>query len=1069
MVLRTQALFFGLVSLLASQLTLALGLGEIKLNSFLNQPLDAEIELVQIRGLTENEIRVGLGSPEDFQQAGVDRPFFLVDLKFEVELQNPAGPIIKVTSLKSVREPFLDFIVKIEWPSGKLLREYTVLMDLPVFSDEPARAVQAPSSQQQTRPSQTQQPATRPTTAAPSQQTPSSVTRAGDGTYTVRANDTLWGIAANAKPDSGVTIQQTMLAIQRLNPDAFINGNINLLKRGKVLRLPEYSDIDLSTNQAVREVASQNREFSNETGAQLEGSKQLRETPSSAQREEGYVKLSTADEASSLDGRGAGAGSGDADALRSQLTNTEEELAASERENVELKSRLAAMDDQIQTMEKLLAVSNEEMKQLELALQKLRQEEGESGLTDDAEATETTGELDPVEGTGDGLTEEGEEASSETDAAESDAGLVTPPPAEEPKVEEKPQPQPTFAGKPKKSFIDIIMDYLYYIIGAALLVIAGAVYFLVSRNSGFDDDDDDFDDEPSGVGFDDDDDFEPQVGGDTTQIHHRETDSVEASEDDAGNVISEADIHIAYSNFDSAEELLVKAVGEEPQNEAYNLKLLEVYSKSGNVEAFDRYYSSLHSFGSEDGLSQAAAMRSNIEGAGEFDLDAIPADVSLDDLAAELSEIDVTQPSGEQDLAGDDDVNDFSEDSFTLDLDEASETDDTVLMDSEDDTVLMNPDAEALDELELGDLAADDTSEKLEEFEFEASLDDSSNTEEIASDDTAIDYGELGALEDSDESSESTLEMDSSDEILEGLEELSIDQDADTQVTSAITDEMLESVDSAETDLGSDDLELSSDDLTIDNDELGLTESVELVAESDTETQPGDLTLDEDLDLQSLDQELDQLASEFEGDLADLEETHDIESSAELGDSDVGIGDVGLEIEPADKSELELDSSADIELDGLDLESGDDLSELSLDAGDSEISLDADGLASDGASENENGSDNVIQLAEITSAAKGVTVEDDLLEVGGDKSDVDSGEELLGAESDETISANASDSEDDLTDVTDSENMATKLDLLRVFVDMGDSDSAMNTLEEIMEAGDDNQKKEAERLVAQLG
>ena len=141
--LRTRAILLGVASLLVSPLGLALGLGEVKVNSHLNQPLEAEIQLLQTRELSAQEILVGLGTQEDFTRVGVDRPFFLNDLKFTVDMENKGGPVIRITSTRLVREPFLNFIIQAQWPSGKLLCEYTFLLDLSLFGNVPERTVEA--------------------------------------------------------------------------------------------------------------------------------------------------------------------------------------------------------------------------------------------------------------------------------------------------------------------------------------------------------------------------------------------------------------------------------------------------------------------------------------------------------------------------------------------------------------------------------------------------------------------------------------------------------------------------------------------------------------------------------------------------------------------------------------------------------------------------------------------------------------------------------------------------------------------------------------------------------------
>ena len=140
--LRIRALLVSAATTFCSVGALALGLGEIKLNSALNQPLNAEIQLLQVRELTDEQISIGLASRAEFDRLGVERPQFLTDLVFRVDLNAPGGPVVRITSLKPVREPFLDFVINANWPSGKLLREYTLLVDLPVFTGARQQAVE---------------------------------------------------------------------------------------------------------------------------------------------------------------------------------------------------------------------------------------------------------------------------------------------------------------------------------------------------------------------------------------------------------------------------------------------------------------------------------------------------------------------------------------------------------------------------------------------------------------------------------------------------------------------------------------------------------------------------------------------------------------------------------------------------------------------------------------------------------------------------------------------------------------------------------------------------------------
>ena len=123
-----------LVILLLSAIPLwaqALGLGELELNSGLNQPFDARIKLLSPTAGDLNNLKVQLADIDAFRRAGVDRPFILSKLKFEIEINETGADYIRVTSREPIREPFLNFLVEANWSNGRLFREYTVLLDPP--------------------------------------------------------------------------------------------------------------------------------------------------------------------------------------------------------------------------------------------------------------------------------------------------------------------------------------------------------------------------------------------------------------------------------------------------------------------------------------------------------------------------------------------------------------------------------------------------------------------------------------------------------------------------------------------------------------------------------------------------------------------------------------------------------------------------------------------------------------------------------------------------------------------------------------------------------------------------
>ena len=341
----------GALALFVSQLAMAVGLGDIKLHSALNEPLDAEIELLNVGELTDLEMLVGLASRKDFERAGVTREFFLTGLQFTIDLSGPK-PKVRVKSQKPVREPYLDFLVEMQWPSGRLLKEYTLLVDLPVYSeDKPqAKSVDTPSS---TPSVAERKPESRP--SRPVQQPRAELDVGGD--YQVERGDTLWGIARRSRPQ-GASIHQTMVAIHELNPRAFVRGDINLLKRGEVLRLPANHQITASHREAVSEVAAQQP-----SGALIDAVDTPAAAPEQAVEEpQGRLKLSAAlggeqpavesDSYSTAESDNAqqdGANGAARELLENELTITQEELARKDRELEEAKQRIAMLEAQQET------------------------------------------------------------------------------------------------------------------------------------------------------------------------------------------------------------------------------------------------------------------------------------------------------------------------------------------------------------------------------------------------------------------------------------------------------------------------------------------------------------------------------------------------------------------------------------------------------------------------------------------------------------------------------------------------------------------------------------------------
>ncbi|MFB0371998.1 FimV/HubP family polar landmark protein, partial [Xanthomonas euvesicatoria] len=240
-----------LLLMACSGAAMALGLGDIRVLSKPGQPLVAEIPVISNEPGELDNARVALASATTFARVGLERPQGLVsNLQFQFAQDARGRAVIRVTSSQAVDQPAINFLIEVEWGQGRLVREYSALVDAPntaaaiaepaieapragssnAIAREPA-PVAAPAAQDNAR----AEPAARAAGSASA----ASATQAGDTLPAVRAGQTLSEIAAAVARSSGHSLDQTMLALLRTNPDAFINGNINRLKQGAVLRTPQ--------------------------------------------------------------------------------------------------------------------------------------------------------------------------------------------------------------------------------------------------------------------------------------------------------------------------------------------------------------------------------------------------------------------------------------------------------------------------------------------------------------------------------------------------------------------------------------------------------------------------------------------------------------------------------------------------------------------------------------------------------------------------------------------------------------------------------------------------------------
>ncbi|MDA7088366.1 LysM peptidoglycan-binding domain-containing protein [Pseudomonas sp. SA3-5] len=685
---RKLVLAIAAASALSSGMAHALGLGEVTLQSALNQPLVAEIELLEVRDLASSELLPNLASPEEFTRAGVDRQYFLTDLKFTPVLKPNGKSYLRVTSSKPVREPYLNFLVEVLWPNGRLLREYTLLLDPPLYSPQTAAAAapRLPSAAPAPRPLAAPIQRAAAQTSAPVARAPVAAPSALQGTeYKVTANDSLWEIAQRVR--GGGSVQQTMLAIQDLNPDAFVGGNINRLKSGQVLRLPEEQQIkSRAQTEAVAQVAEQNaawREGRSVAASARQMDATRRSVAGAAPAEvktQDNLKLLSADTGKAASGSDAGAV--DSKALSDKLAVTQEGLDSTRRENEELKGRMSDLQGQLEKLQRLIQLKDDQLAKLQADLAT----QGQAPAMDaPAVAAVPAGpeaapaSPDEAEAPDFNYSEEPATAAAEPQqpvAQPAAAPVAEPAPAPVAKAAAPVAPVKPVEQPPQLSTIDDLLanPMLLGIAGGGALLLLLVGLMMVSRRNALKEAElqESLAAESGGTNFDSD----MELPADSFPDDFVDSaDSAEPSDErviaQTSDALGEADIYIAYGRFNQAAELLQNAVNDEPQRSDLRLKLMEVYAELGDRDGFARQENELREIGGSsaevDQLKGKYPAIAAIAGVGAGVAASALAD---DDFSSfSLDDLSLDEPDQPAAAAGDlDDAFDLSLDDLESDL-----------------------------------------------------------------------------------------------------------------------------------------------------------------------------------------------------------------------------------------------------------------------------------------------------------------------------------------------------------------------------------------------------------------
>lgn len=562
--IRKLVLAMAAASALSSGMANALGLGELTLKSAQNQPLDAEIELLDVRDLKAAEVAPSLAPPEEFSKAGVAFPTYLEDLTFTPVINPNGKSVLRVTSSQPLPGPVVKFLVQVMWPQGRLLRDYSVLLDqAKAQGDQPAAGNVTPAI-------------------------------TGASSYTTQRRDTLWQIAA--RNTQGGSIQQTMIAIQALNPDAFIGNNINQLKVGQVLRLPDQQQIQsIAQGEANREVAEQYAAW--REGRRLgPRARQLDATRRGA-AEAAPSRIAQGDNLR-LVSPGKQAGAGQAKALNDELAMAQESLDTSRRDNEELKSRMADLQSQLDKLQRLIELKNNQLARLE-----------------------------------------GQGAAASAAAADTpEQPVVNPAPAA---ADTAPQPvpdtQPAPASQPKGALDSVLGNpwLLGVIAGSSILVLALLLWLLARKRKAQQEAEKHLRmaralEEEQGAGFDSDTESfdgvearEPGVTLSPAVVAASAAAAVAAEKvaepvaeaapepepqaDPHAALLAQVDQCLAEGRLNRATELLEPAVAAAPERDDLRLKLMDVYARQGDQSAFAEQERQLPA--SEQNVAEVAGLK----------------------------------------------------------------------------------------------------------------------------------------------------------------------------------------------------------------------------------------------------------------------------------------------------------------------------------------------------------------------------------------------------------------------------------------------------------------------------
>ncbi len=693
------ALAVALLCIVASSKVAALGLGDIEINSVLNNPLKAVVELTSATDAELEELKVSIASSEAFARVGVARTRILNDFNFSVERTAAGKPIIRISTREPVREAYLEFLLELVWSKGRLVRQYTVLVDppftMPATPVAPRPPVTPPAPETRVQPAPPP-PVTRVQPTPPRQVRPAPPpppvapapvkARTADQYGPVRRNETLWDIAKKLRPGSDVSMQQMMLALQRANPDAFINNNINNLRAGAVLQVPDRDEtLSLSRSDSVLEARRQYEEWraarTTKAAAVAEAAAQPAPAstpePAPAQVTETRLQL-VAPEADAIAGvAGTGEAQAQAEAepvpedvpadseVQQELALATEEAEAGRAQSAELQSRVSKLEEQVEAMKRLL-----ELKDAQLASMQNRIAGEDAAAADGAPVDESPADATVTDAAPADVSTEDEVEALATDTimpatAEQEPPAITeeePAPADEQVAVVETVEDASGMSEPGGLVNRLLDNPVLTALGVLAAMVLGGFLWATTRQRK---NDDIFGNEPT---------MDSQLAStpaesrqepvipavevreeevyEATESQPETADTVALQDAEGGDPLTEADVYIAYGRFEQAEDVIKTALQDQPRDTQLMAKLLNIYRVSANTGAFNDLAASFREAVGEDSpqWQEVAAMGYELSPDNELYRGAGDSPVARDtdaELAADLEGMEDSVEPGE--------------------------------------------------------------------------------------------------------------------------------------------------------------------------------------------------------------------------------------------------------------------------------------------------------------------------------------------------------------------------------------------------------------------------------------